>query len=376
MNTRIQVEHPVTEMITGVDLVEQQLAIASGEKLRFSQDEIVLKGHAIEARIYAEDPEHDFIPAPGDVEFYKEPILANVKLRVDSALSKACTIHPDFDPMISKLIVWDETRDIAIQALEQALSDYHIHGIKSNVHYLKNLIGTKEYINNKISTHFCRDHDLELMNRMMIDQQSIASALFYVAFAHHDLNPAHPQNIWEEMGYWRNARKTFKMVHSDQTIEILPLDNATYEIDGSLCHCDNIDFYDNRVDLTYDGKAYSFYISKDERNEATVSCRGIQKTLKRWSDLDNDLFNVSPDSVGDLDKRILAPLPGKVVKINVKSGQEIKKSDVLLILESMKMENSILAPFDAVVSEIMIKEGEQVNRQMELIKLNDLLIEK
>jgi len=334
-----------------------------------------LRGHAIEARIYAEDPEHDFIPAPGDVEFYKEPVVTNAKLRVDSSLSKVSTIHPDFDPMISKLIVWDETRDLAIEGLEHALSDYHIHGIKSNIHYLKNLIGTEEYIHNKISTHFCKQYETVLMNRLSEDQKSIDEVLFYIAFAHHDSNPVQPQNIWEEIGYWRNGRKTFRLLNGDKTIEVLPLDSHTYEIDGSQYHFDKLDIHDNRVDLDFDGNSYSFYISKNDKNEASISCNGIQKILKRWSDLDNDLHNVSCESEGNTGNRILAPLPGKVVKINVRAGQEIKKSDVLLILESMKMENSILAPFDAVVSEIMIKEGEQVKSQMELIKLNNLLVE-
>jgi len=375
MNTRIQVEHPVTEMITGIDVVEQQLAIASGKKLSFSQDQIVLNGHAIEARIYAEDPEHDFIPAPGDIEFYKEPVVTNAKLRVDSSLSKAITIHPDFDPMISKLIIWDETRELAIEGLKYALSDYHIHGIKSNIHYLKNLISTEEYTNNRISTHFCQQNELELMNRVKKDQQSIEEALFYLAFVHYDLVVVYPQNIWEEIGHWRNARKTLRLVHGDKTIEILSHDNKTYEIDGSLYSCEKLELDDNRVDLIYKGKLFTFYISKNEKNDASISCKGIQKTLKRWSDLDNDLYNVSSEGEGNIGDRILAPLPGKVVKINVKAGQEIKKSDVLLILESMKMENSILAPFDAVVSEILIVEGEQVKSQMELIKLNNLLIE-
>jgi len=369
MNTRIQVEHPVTEMITGVDLVEEQLAIASGKKLRYNQDDIVLNGHAIEARIYAEDPENDFIPAPGDIELYKEPIVTNTKLRVDSSFSNASTIYPDFDPMISKLIVWDETRDLAIDGLKQALSDYHIHGIKNNIHFLKNLIGTDEYIKNQISTHFCKDNEKELLVRMNQDQQSIDPALFYAAFSHYDLYVDQAKNIWEEIGYWRNARQAFKLTHNDTIIEVFAIDEMTYEVDKKPYRFEKLELNDNCIDLIYKGKIYSFYISKDERNEAHVSCKGILMSLRRWSDSVNSLYNESFESDAKSGDRILAPLPGKVVKINVKPGEKIQKSDVLLILESMKMENSILAPFDAVVSEIVIKEGEQVKSQMELIKL-------
>tara|TARA_R110001583_G_scaffold73390_3_gene204313 strand:+ start:15627 stop:17603 length:1977 start_codon:yes stop_codon:yes gene_type:complete len=369
MNTRIQVEHPVTEMVTGIDLVEEQLAIASGEQLRYKQEGIVLNGHAIEARIYAEDPEQDFIPSPGDIELYKEPSISNTKLRVDSALSRSSTIYPDFDPMISKLIVWDETRDLAIYGLQQALSDYHIHGIKNNIHFLKNLIGTDKYIQNQISTHFCKDNEKELLVRMNQDQNSIDHVLFYAAFSHFDLHIDQSKNIWEEIGYWRNARKVFKLTHDDKTIEVSAIDEMTYEIDKRTYRFEKLELNDNCIDLIYKGKIYSFYISKDERNEAHISCKGILLTLRRWSDSVNELFNESFESESNSGDRILAPLPGKVVKINVKPGEKIQKSDVLLILESMKMENSILAPFDAVVSEIAIKEGDQVKSQMELIKL-------
>ncbi|MCZ4696164.1 ATP-grasp domain-containing protein [Ancylomarina euxinus] len=369
MNTRIQVEHPVTEMITGIDLVEEQLAIASGKKLRYKQGDIVLNGHAIEARIYAEDPEQDFIPAPGYVEFYREPVVTNTKLRVDSSLSDASMIYPDFDPMISKLIVWDESRDLAIEGLKQALSDYHIHGIKNNIHFLKNLIGTDEYNQNQISTHFCKDNEKELLVRMNQDQQSIDHALFYAAFSHFDLQIDQAKNIWEEIGYWRNARKAFKLTHDDKTIEVISRDKMTYEIDSKPYRFEKLELNNNCINLIHKGKIYSFYISKDERNEAHISCKGILVSLRRWSDSVNELFNESFEEVGKSGDRILAPLPGKVVKINVKLGEKIQKSDVLLILESMKMENSILAPFDAVVSEIVIKEGEQVKSQMELIKL-------
>ncbi|MRT94793.1 biotin carboxylase N-terminal domain-containing protein [Ancylomarina sp. 16SWW S1-10-2] len=369
MNTRIQVEHPVTEMITGIDLVEEQLAIASGKKLRYKQEDIVLNGHAIEARIYAEDPLQDFIPSPGDIELYKEPSISNTKFRVDSALSKPSTIHPDFDPMISKLIVWDETRELAIDGLKQALSDYHIHGIENNIHFLKNLIGTNEFISNKISTHFCKQNEKKLIDNMCVDQESIDPSLFYVAFSHYDLSVNKPQNIWEEIGYWRNARQAFKITHNDKTIEISAIDKMTYKVDNKFYHFEKLSVNDNCVTLIYKGKIYSFYISKSERNEAHVSCQGILMNLRRWSDSENKIFNESYESEGNSGDRIIAPLPGKVVKINVKIGDKIKKSDVLIILESMKMENSILAPFDAVVSEIMVKEGEQVKSQMELIKL-------
>ncbi|MFT5749715.1 MAG: 3-methylcrotonyl-CoA carboxylase alpha subunit, partial [Ancylomarina sp.] len=322
-----------------------------------------------EARIYAEDPEQDFIPSPGDIELYKEPSISNTKLRVDSALSKLSTIYPDFDPMISKLIVWDETRALAIDGLKQALSDYHIHGIKNNIHFLKNLIGTDEYISNKISTHFCKENEKELLEAMNKDQQSIEHALFYAAFSHYDLCLNEPKNIWEEIGYWRNARKEFKLSHKDKTIEIAVIDKMTYEINNKLYHFEKLNLCDNRVDIIYKGKIYPFYISKNERNEAYVSCKGILLNLRRWSDSENKLFNESYESSGNSGGRILAPLPGKVVKVNVKTDEKVKKSDVLIILESMKMENSILAPFDAVVSEVAVKEGEQVKSQMELIKL-------
>ena len=173
MNTRLQVEHPVTEMVTGVDIVREQILIAAGNQLSLQQKEIKQNGHAIECRIYAEDPANNFLPSPGDMSFYHEPVGNGI--RIDAGIVEATTIHSFYDPMISKLIVHAENREKAIQKMENALSEYKIHGIATNISYLKKIMDFEEYKTNKISTHFCDDHTEDIIKSIENEILDVAS---------------------------------------------------------------------------------------------------------------------------------------------------------------------------------------------------------
>ncbi|MUP39525.1 acetyl/propionyl/methylcrotonyl-CoA carboxylase subunit alpha [Labilibaculum euxinus] len=370
MNTRIQVEHPVTEMITGIDLVEKQLSIASGRKLKLRQEDIHMKGHAIEARIYAEDPENEFIPSPGEISFYKTPKLFDGRLRLDSAIVGACTIHPDYDPMIAKLVVWDENRDLAIEGLHHALHNYEIHGIKNNIMYLHTLLNTDHFKQNKISTHFCQNNNDELMRKMQEDKLEIPAALFQISFVLFELKRKKVNSIWEEIGYWRQQGIKLRIVDKEVLdIEIISKDPYEIKISGVPYVFENVTSGDSQLMLEFNGVRYLFYQSKNTEGKSFVSCQGIVREMMRWSEIQSNIADVGGSDQKEGDGSILSPMPGRVVKIEVDEGQRVAKGDVLIIVEAMKMENSILAPFHGKVENLLVSEGDQVKNRTELMKL-------
>ena len=372
MNTRIQVEHPVTEMITGIDLVEKQLAISSGHKLNMEQDDIQINGHAIEARIYAEDPENDFIPSPGEISFYKTPKLFEGRLRLDSAITGPCVIHPDYDPMIAKLVVWDENRDLAIEGLHHALHSYEIHGIKNNIMYLHTLLNTSHFKKNDISTHFCQNHNNELMQIMQEEKLEIPKALFQIAFALFELNREKSNTIWEEIGYWRQQGTKLRIVNNDVIeIEILSENPCEIRVGEVSYIIENRTVDEFQLMLEFKGVRYQFYRSKNAEGKSFVSCQGLVHEMIRWSEIQSNIENIGVSNRKDSDGSILSPMPGRVVKMEVEKGQKVAKGDVLIIVEAMKMENSLLAPFEGIVEEVIVCEGDQVKNNMELMKLKD-----
>lgn len=370
MNTRIQVEHPVTEMITGIDLVEKQLAIASGRKLKLRQEDIHMKGHAIEARIYAEDPENEFIPSPGEISFYKTPKLFDGRLRLDSAIVGPCSIHPDYDPMIAKLVVWDENRDLAIEGLHHALHNYEIHGIKNNIMYLHTLLNTSYFKRNNISTHFCQNHDDELMQKMQEDKLEIPAFLFQISFALFELNREKSNSIWEEIGYWRQQGTKLRIVDQEVLdIEIVSKNPFNIKI-SDLCYIiDSVSIDGFQLMLEFNGSRYQFYHSKNAEGKSFMSCQGIVREMIRWSEVQSNIADIGGSDQKESDGRILSPMPGRVVKIEAKTGQIVAKGDVLIIVEAMKMENSIRAPFHGKIESVLVSEGDQVKNRSELMKL-------
>ncbi|RUT79917.1 acetyl/propionyl/methylcrotonyl-CoA carboxylase subunit alpha [Ancylomarina longa] len=368
MNTRIQVEHPVTEMITGIDLVAQQLAIASGRSLNLVQADIPMKGHAIEARIYAEDPEKDFIPSPGDISFYKAPKTFPHRLRVDSSIVGPCTIYPDYDPMIAKLVVWDENRVLAMEQLHCALHEYEIHGIKNNILYLQALLSTNAFKENRISTHFCQDHAEVLREKMQAEREEIPEALFQISFTLFELHRQKVESIWEEIGYWRQQGKRIRILDGELfDVDILSEHPCQISINQQLYQLENVQIQDNKITLEYEGVRYRFYRSKNQAGKSFVSCQGLVHEMERWSEIQSkSKANTTTDAS---DGRILSPMPGKVVKIETQVGQKVNKGDVLIIVEAMKMENNILAPFDGEIENVLVDEGEQVKNEMELMVL-------
>ena len=192
MNTRIQVEHPVTEMVTGVDLVEEQILVAANNKLRLTQDDITQNGHAIESRIYAEDPSNNFLPSPGDISLLVFPVGENI--RIDTSIDKATTIQSFFDPMISKLIVWGESREEAIEQSISALKNFIIHGIKTNIPYLIHVLKHSAFQENKLSTKFCDEHTDDILHRINKSKDKIGLNIPLATIALFSLNNQNKEN--------------------------------------------------------------------------------------------------------------------------------------------------------------------------------------
>ncbi len=372
MNTRIQVEHPVTEMVTGVDLVEEQILVAAGNKLRLKQENLTQTGNAIECRIYAEDPANNFLPSPGKMTLYKEPSGENI--RIDTGIGGATEIKSFFDPMISKMIVWGENRDIAIEKSIAALKSYTVHGIKTNIPYLLYLLQHKAFKENNISTKFCDLHTGEILEgiKKQYNKENFLKAAF--AFLLYDLNKnrlKRTENVWERIGYWRN-RMLIPVEVENELIEIEIINkkgNVYHVFAGSkqyeLC-LKNID--DNEVNLRINDRFYKAHVSSGTKGKVYVSFDAAVFELLRKDLLVED-EDYSQGAQGSGENNLFAPMPGKVIKINVSEGDKVHRGTILLVVEAMKMENNIIATEDAVVEKINVNEGDMVDTDLQLVFL-------
>ena len=389
MNTRIQVEHPVTEFTTGIDLVTEQILVAAGNKLRLKQEDLKQTGHAIECRIYAEDPANNFLPSPGRMSLYVEP--QDDEIRIDTGINKDTVIKSFYDPMISKLIVYAENREKAIQKMENALSEYKIHGIATNISYLKKIMSFREYRENRISTHFCDDHTTDIINSIEQQKKNIPATLPIIAFFLYSFRNSLNRNgenasVWNYIGYWRVGNSITFTIHDkltetrqefETTIKIWNEKNLfEFSVGGekSKALYNSFDFSRNKLE---------FYLNEDDLITAYVS----EKSSGRgFVEIDDSIFEISrsdilDDSISlkDIEDSILhgggnsvkSPMPGVVIKIVADVGQTVKKGDVLLVVEAMKMENSLVAPRDGVVEVINVKVGDQVDGATSLIVLEE-----
>ena len=375
MNTRIQVEHPVTEMVTGVDLVEEQILVAAGNPLRLSQDNLRQNGHAIECRIYAEDPANNFLPSPGKMTLFHQPEGQNI--RIDSAIDRATEIQSFFDPMISKLVVWGEERNIAIEKSIAALKQFDIHGIKTNIPYLLQLLQHKAFVENKISTKFCDEHTDEILKTIedSKNKEGWEAPLFaYLLDSLDFYRQLESDNVWEQLGYWRNIMEIpFEIEGETKTIIInehqegllqVTLDDTPYEV------CLK-ELNGNKLNFRVNDRFFTASVSTDEKGQGFVSIAGHIFNVKRL-DILNESEDYSTASSGDGDNNLFAPMPGKVIKVNVKEGDEVTRGTILVVVEAMKMENNIVAAADAVVEKVAVKEGDMVNTDVQLVYLSDL----
>ncbi len=374
MNTRIQVEHPVTEMVTGVDLIAEQISVAAGNKLSLKQKDLFQRGHAIECRIYAEDPENDFMPSPGTMTYYRQPKGENI--RVDSGIEKAVTIHSFFDPMISKMVVWGATRKEAIENSIGALEDYVIHGIRTNISYLSEVLQHKAFIKNQISTKFCDEHSNELLKAIKEAHKQVPGELPVLVMTLHALNLSQfskAGNIWEQIGYWRHQIVLSFSDNEETTSVRLVYRNGkeyTFTMGKEEYQIILMDADKNSIQVSFNGKSYTAYLSADSKGIHYITVDGATFKYKRNDILDSSEVAASAGS-SDNGNNLFAPMPGKVIKINVKEGEEVKRGAILLVVEAMKMENNIVAASNSIVEKINVAEGEMVDTDKQLVLLGN-----
>ncbi|MFM9436817.1 3-methylcrotonyl-CoA carboxylase alpha subunit [Janthinobacterium sp. CG_23.3] len=378
MNTRLQVEHPVTEMITGTDLVEWQLRVAFGEALPKRQHELAIHGHAIEARIYAENPEKGFLPSIGTLRHMHTPdavafALGGIQgsgvpaaVRIDSGVRQGDAISPFYDPMIAKLIVWGADRREALARMSQALAEYQIVGLASNIAFLKRLVEGAAFSNADLDTGLIERNQEQLFPAPRpAPPGALALAAVALIVAEKEQAEAqsanHPSDPWGNALGWRlnsafQRRLSFTDEYAQATEAKAYLGEVEYHNDGWLLNRQPLTL------MTRDG----LYLS------VKLGDNAVHGTVRR----DGELFHVFTGGehyalhyndpmahAGEAEAeggRLTAPMPGKVVAVLVGAGQEVKKGDPLVIMEAMKMEHTIAAPHDGLVEEILYTVGDQV----------------
>lgn len=376
MNTRIQVEHPVTELTTGIDIVEEQLLVASNLPLRYAQNQITQNGHSIECRIYAEDPSNNFIPSPGKLSLYQKP--SGHFIRVDDAMAKPYEVSSFFDPMVAKLITHGNTRDEARLHMIDALQNYGIIGIKNNISYLNAILQNEDFIVNSISTNYCSEHTEKLIKTIDEDAANVTKVL-PLALALLDSKHTFPdlkntQNIWKAIGYWRLLMqpqlelegKTYKAEITSSTPKSVSglLEGTTFEL-----QIDSINV-NQKIELQLNTKTYAIFLSHPEPGKTLVSYNTHLFEVIRKDILPmQSEFNAIENPIGSNGSNITSPMPGKIIKVLVRKGDKVSKGDVLLVVEAMKMENNIISPADAEVSQINIETGNVVDTNTTLLLL-------
>jgi acetyl-CoA carboxylase biotin carboxylase subunit len=371
MNTRIQVEHPVTEMVTGIDIVEEQISIAAGFPLRYKQDDICQKGHAIECRIYAEDPENNFMPSPGKINLYQEP--EGPGIRIDTGIDGPVIIRPDFDPMIAKIISHGSNRELARQKMISAINHYPVLGIKTNTNYLLTMLSLDDFIANTISTKFCDAKTPEILEISRQKKEAVDETLPLMAFLLFSLQQTNQEenNIWNEIGYWRNDMQLKVIIdgkphqaelkHRYHQHYHFGYNNQDFKMMLQNASGGKIEFFLNDVH-------YVAYAATATNGTTQLQMEGFNFSCDRKDMLvEQELLSLAGYGHGASEDRITSPMPGKIVKVNVAPGDSVTKGTILLIVEAMKMENNIVAMKDGEIDQVNAKTGETVDTNTELI---------
>ncbi|HEU4645586.1 MAG TPA: acetyl/propionyl/methylcrotonyl-CoA carboxylase subunit alpha [Burkholderiales bacterium] len=373
MNTRLQVEHPVTEMITGLDLVEWQLRVAAGEPLPLGQADLRIRGHAIEARLYAEDPERGFLPQTGRLAHLRFPD-ASPQVRVDTGVEAGGAITPHYDPMIAKLICWGEDRAAALARLANALSEVEIVGLRTNVAFLERVVRSRAFAAAELDTGLierCRD---ELFAPPApVTHELLAAAAVAELLEEADASrerargSSDPHSPWDAVDGWRlNQGSHHRFVFMEQgrrhevTVEFragghgLRIGERQYALAGERAG-------DAGLRLRLEDHAFEARAVRVAQ-DWYVAAGGVRAVLTLAQDLPADDDESAPGSLA-------APMPGKIIALLVEPGARVEKGAPLLILEAMKMEHTISAPADGVVKAIHFAAGEQVPEGAELLTL-------
>ena len=352
VNTRLQVEHPVTEEVTGKDLVYEQLRIARGEELGYSQDDITWNGSSIEARLYAEDPSNDFLPATGTLIAYESD--ANIDARWDTGIEQGSVVGTDFDPMLAKVITKGKTRVDAANKLALALESLHIGGVTTNRDFLVASLRSEDFLKGKTTSDFIEKTNPQ--RAVVLKGSSLENATSAAALWIQGQNRENANILKEIPTGWRNSRlprQKITLSYLDNEVEVTYKSNR----DGSFAVNDEttakvIDWTPSGIDIEINTSRFYSKITQADDNIVVHGPWGdaLFKILPRFT------LPGSEIQAGGL----IAPMPGKVIDLKVKVGSKVKKGDTLVILEAMKMEHQVKASEDGKVTKVLIKKDDQL----------------
>ncbi len=375
MNTRLQVEHPVTEMVTGHDLVEWQLRVAAGEPLPVSQTQLAQRGHAIEARIYAEDPRNGFLPSIGELRHCRLP-AQNAHVRVDTGVREGDRVDMYYDPMIAKLIVWDADRRSALRRLRLALADYRIAGVTTNLTFLSALAAHPAFREGLVHTAFIDAHRDELLPTTHPASNTVlALASLFVLLrraqsaAEAAAQSGDPYSPWHLTTGWRlNEHYEHSLRFLDWGREVAVM--IRFLEAGFVAHFGEESLaisgeFDASGDLLADlgGARVSATVVQNGHEITVVTAHSTHRLLL------SDLLEVEDDSERG-GERIVSPMPGRVQKVLVRAGDSVARGDALIVVEAMKMEHTVRSNASGVVREVYFAEGEQVHEDAVLVDLD------
>ena len=383
MNTRLQVEHPVTEAITGLDLVEWQLRVAAGEALPLRQDELRITGHAIEARICAENPDNQFLPATGQLAIYRKPghsAFERAPVRFDDGVREGDAISPFYDPMIAKLIVHGDTRAQALARLDAALAQTHIVGLATNVQFLRRVAASQAFAQAQLDTAL-----IERERAVLFGQDPVGLALAAAAAVAHTLEQERATataDPFSQRDGWRSHGHTVRRFSFEYAGESVPA-QLTYGRDnalslqvgdasaaGALCHQGALHW---QREAQHTGE-HSALVLEFGQLRARVQVYPQGERLEVFTPQGHTAISVldvlahSGDAASE-GGRLTAPMPGKVVSFAVQVGDKVTKGQPLAVMEAMKMEHTIAAPADGEVQELLYAPGDQVMDGAELLRL-------
>ena len=362
MNTRLQVEHPVTELVTGQDLVEMMIRVAAGEKLALAQNDVTLTGWAMESRVYAEDPFRNFMPSIGRLSGYREPEGEGV--RVDSGVYEGGEVSMHYDPMISKLITYGDNREAAIDLMVDALDAYYIRGVNHNISFLNALMVHPRFVAGELTTNFIAEEFPDGFNADLVPQNNPHIAVVVAAAVHQEYRERSSQISGQSEGHEYQVPDNWVVITGAEETPV----SMTLTLSGFLVSIGNEDYsvvtdwalgeplfeaeingQPITVQVERSGSGYKLFYRGAEINALVLSPKA--------AGLDKLMLEKVP---ADLSRFLLSPMPGLLVKLAVKVGDQVKAGEELAVVEAMKMENSLRAVNDGIVAKISAEAGDSL----------------
>jgi len=362
MNTRLQVEHPVTELVTGQDLVEMMIRVAAGEKLALAQDDVTLTGWAMESRVYAEDPFRNFMPSIGRLSGYREPEGEGV--RVDSGVYEGGEVSMYYDPMISKLITYGDNREAAIDLMVDALDAYYIRGVNHNISFLNALMVHPRFVAGELTTNFIAEEFPDGFNADLVPQNNPHIAVVVAAAVHQEYRERSSQISGQSEGHEYQVPDNWVVITGAEETPV----SMTLTLSGFLVSIGNEDYsvvtdwalgeplfeaeingQPITVQVERSGSGYKLFYRGAEINALVLSPKAAE--------LNKLMLEKVP---ADLSRFLLSPMPGLLVKLAVKVGDQVKAGEELAVVEAMKMENSLRAVNDGIVAKISAEAGDSL----------------